>query len=83
MKATVVLVNETRGMVAAKTEDGEYSIFELLGSYEIAVGDVVSSSDFHSMGGEKYKNLTKNESMDVYVQNVVGNLEQAKRQCFL
>jgi hypothetical protein len=83
MKATVVLVNQTRGMVAAKTEDGEYSIFELLGGYDIEVGDVVSSQDFHSMGGETYRNMTKNEDMDVYVQNVVGNIEQARRQVFL
>ena len=83
MKATVVLLNQQRGMVAAKTEDGEYSIFELLGGYDVEVGDVVSSSDFYSMGGETYRNLTKNESMDVYVQNVCGGLEQAKRQVFL
>jgi hypothetical protein len=83
MKATVVLVNQTRGMVAAKTEDGEYSIFELLGGYDIEVGDVVSSQDFHSMGGGTYRNVTKNEDMDVYVQNVVGNIEQARRQVFL
>lgn len=83
MKATVVLVNQTRGMVAAKTEDGEYSIFELLGGYDIEVGDVVSRQDFHSMGGETYRNVTKSEDMDVYVQNVVGNIEQARRQVFL
>lgn len=83
MKATVVLVNQNRGMVAAKTEDGEYSIFELLGGYDVEVGDVVSSRDFYSMGGETYRNVTKNEDMSVYVQNVVGGIEQARRQVFL
>lgn len=83
MKATVVLVNQNRGMVAAQTEDGQYSIFELLGSYDIDVGDVVSSSDFNSMGGETYRNITKREDMDVYVQNLVGSIEQARRQVFL
>lgn len=75
MKATVVLVNQQRGMVAAKIEDGEYSIFELIGVYGVGVGDIVSSSDFYSMGGETYRNLTKNQNMDVYVQNVCGGLE--------
>lgn len=83
MEATVVLVNQLRGMVAAKTEDGEYSIFELLGGYDIEVGDVVSSKDFYAMGGETYRNVTKNEEMSVYVQNVVGSVEHARRQVFL
>ena len=82
MKATVVLVNQNRGMVAAKNEDGAYSIFELLGPYEVEIGDVVSSVDFSSMGGETYHNITKNEDMDVYVQNLVGNIEQARRHVF-
>ena len=83
MKATVVLVNQNRGMVAAMTEEGEYSIFELLGAYDVEIGDVVSCNDFSSMGGETYRNVTKNEDMDVYVQNLVGNIEHARRQVFL
>lgn len=83
MRATVVLVNQNRGMVAAKTEDGVYSIFELLGGYEVEVGDVVCSRDFHSMGGETYRNVTKNEDMSVYVQKVVGGIEHARRQVLL
>jgi hypothetical protein len=69
--------------MVAKTEDGEYSIFELLGGYDVEVGDVVSSGDFYSMGGETYRNVTKGEDMSVYVQNVVGSIEQARRQVLL
>jgi hypothetical protein len=39
MKATVVLINPIRGMVAAKADSREYVIFELLGSYDIEVDD--------------------------------------------
>ena len=83
MQATVVLINQQRGMVAAKTEDGEFSIFELLCSYDVEVGDIISCADFTSMGSEVYRNVTKNESMSIYVQNICGGLEQAKRQVFL
>ena len=83
MNATIQIINPTRSMVAAKSENGEYVIFELLGSYSPEIGDVVSHGDFHSMGGAKYHNVTQSEDMDVYVQNVVGSAEAAKKQCFL
>jgi hypothetical protein len=83
MKATVKVVNQSRGMFGALTEDGEYVIFELLDSDEPEIDDIVSHSDFHSMGSEDYKNLTQNQTISVYVQNVVGSMEQARKQCFL
>lgn len=78
MKAEVVIINYQRGMIAAKSEDGEYVIIELLGSYEIEMGDIISHEDFYSMGSEDYYNNTKSEMMSVYVQNVCGNFKQAK-----
>jgi len=83
MKAEVVIINQTRGMIAAHSEEGEYVILEILGGYEIDKGDIVSHNDFYSMGYEEYYNLSKQYSFSVYVQNVCGNIEQAKRQCFL
>ena len=70
-------------MVAARTEEGEYVIFELMGSNEIEIGDIVSHNDIYSMGSEDYYNQSKLETFSVYVQNIVGNLDQAKKQCFL
>ncbi len=83
MKATIKVANSKRGMFAAQTEDGEFVIFELLDSDEPDIGDVVSHPDFHSMGGEDYTNLTQGVTISVSVENIVGNLEQARGQCFL
>lgn len=83
MNANIVLMNSKRGMVAARSEDVGFVIFELLGSYSPEIGDVVSHRDFTSMGSEKYRNVTQCEDMDVYVQNIVGTLEAATKQCFL
>jgi len=81
MKATVLVINHQRGMVAAQTIDGDYVIFEILGDYDVEIGHVVSHHDFTSMGSEKYRNLSTEETMDVYVQNVCATVEQAKKQC--
>jgi len=83
MKATVMIINWNRGMVAAQSEDGEYVIIELLGDYDVEIGHVVSHRDFTSMGGENYRNISTGEIMEVYVQNLCGSFEQAKKQCFL
>jgi len=81
MKATVKVINPARGMYAAEIDGGgEFVIFELLDTSEPEVGDIVSHSDFYSMGGEEYKNLTQQCNIDVYVQNVCGaNL--VRKQC--
>ena len=82
MKAKVVLINKNRGMYAAEFSGGEYVIFELLDSQEPEVGDIISHSDFFSMGGETYKNLTQNCYFDVAVENVCS-ASLIRRQCFL
>jgi hypothetical protein len=83
MKAEIVLMNPTRGMIAARSDEVGFVIFELLGDYSPEIGDVVSHSDFTSLGSEKYRNVTQREDMDVYVQNIVGTIDAAKEQCFL
>lgn len=83
MEATIVIINQGRGMYAAQSDDGEFVVFELLDSCEPEMGDVISHSDFYSLGGDTYINLTQEEKMDVFVEDVCGSLDQAKRQCFL
>jgi hypothetical protein len=83
MRGEIVLINQVRAMAAAKTEEGEFVIFELLGGHNLEIGDIISHPDFSSMGGEEYINKTQNERMDVYVQNLCGSLQQAKQLCFL
>jgi len=71
-------------MVAAKSADtGDIVIFQLLGSYDVPLGDVVSRPDFRSVGGETYRKVTQKEDMDVYVHNIVWSMEAAKKQCLL
>ncbi len=83
MEAIVKVVNPNRGMYAAEIDRaGEYVIFELLDSSEPEIGDVVSHSDFYSMGSETFMNLTQRCQIDVFVQNVCGP-SLVKRQCFL
>jgi len=50
MDAIVEIINQTRGMIAARSADGEFVILEILASAIPAKGDVVSHADFHSMG---------------------------------
>jgi len=83
MKAVVKVINPARGMYAAEIESrGEFVIFELLDSSEPELGDVVSHPDFYSMGGEIFKNLSQQCSIDVYVQNICG-ASLVRQQCML
>ena len=70
MDAIVEIINQTRGMIAARSAIPEK-------------GDVVSHADFHSMGRETYRNKTQGTDLDVFVQNIVGSIDAAKKQCFL
>jgi len=73
MKATVTVINPRRGMYAAEIEGhGEYVIFELLGSAEPEIGDILSHQDFYSMGGETFENVTQQCNICVFVENVCG-----------
>jgi hypothetical protein len=83
MKATVTVINPTRGMYAAETQDNEFVVFELLDADELEIGDVVIHPDFSSLGSEEYRNATQDVTVSVYVENLVGTIEQAKKQCFL
>ncbi len=82
MTATVRIINRERGMYAAQCDEG-FVIFELLDGDELELGDVVKHPDFSSMGSEDYRNASQGTSLSVYVQNLVGSLDQAKQQCFM
>jgi hypothetical protein len=56
MDAVVEIINQARGMVAARSSNGEFVILEILESAIPEKGDVVSHADFHSMGRETYRN---------------------------
>ncbi len=79
MTGQVALVNPRRGMVAVLTEEGAYSIIEMLGDDPPEIGDVISWDDDTALGGETVRNRTQGEDYEVYFQNhhvTKGNLRQ-------
>lgn len=68
MEGEVVEINQQRGMAAVLTENGEYSIIELLGD-EVEVGDHIQWHGDFPLGSEPIKNLTQECQMDVFFQN--------------
>lgn len=69
MKGTVKFINEQRGMVAVLTEDGDYSIFELVSGDSVEVGDQVRWEDDTALGHEVLSNLSQRSKFEVYSQN--------------
>lgn len=81
MKAIVRVINPERGMYAAEIDGaGEFVVFELLDSSEPEIGDVISHTDFYSMGGETYKNITQGCEINVAVENVCDG-SQVRQKC--
>lgn len=66
--ARVIGFNPRSGLVAVQTDSG-ITIFELIGDYEISIGDSIRG-DFETHGGETYRNVTSGEEMDVFVQAI-------------
>ena len=79
MKATVHQINPRRGMVAALTENGDFSIFELLGD-DVAVGDTVSWTGSTPLGSERITNHTQSRQFSVYFQNHHVSQRQLRQQ---
>ncbi len=79
MKGRIIDINQQRGMVAVETEDGEYSVFELLGD-EVEIDDVVRWQDDHPLGGETIRNLTQGGTIDVFFQNHCVPRGELRRQ---
>ena len=67
MQSTVVMVDIQEGMVAVETKKGSYTVFELLGFYKVAIGDVISST-FDSLGVRSIRNETREEDISVYMR---------------
>lgn len=80
MKGVIKHINASRGMVAVLTEDGSYSVFELLGGDSVELGDVVSWKDDTALGGEQITNHTQNEQFEVYFQNHYVHPSQLRQQ---
>lgn len=76
----VAAINPKRGIVAIATEDDGYTIIELLSDFELEIGDSFFWSNGYAMGHEIYKNVSKGNSAEVYVQNHGVNKENLRKQ---
>ncbi len=76
----VEAVNPHRGMVGIKTDDGGFTIIELLSDWNIEVGDEVGWANDYGLGSELYDNRTKGTRREVYVQNHDVSASLLRRQ---
>ena len=65
----VAAIKPARGMVAIATEDDGFTIIELLGEWDLEVGDDLRWDGDYGLGAEIYENLSKHSQAEVYVQN--------------
>ena len=79
MKGQVVEINQMRGMAAILTEDGDYSILEMLGD-EVESGDSISWQGSYPLGSETITNHTQGRTMSVYFQNHSVHKSQLRQQ---
>ncbi|MGG3278811.1 hypothetical protein [Paenibacillus solani] len=72
------MINPHKQFLAVKTPSDEYSVIEVLEMETPELGDVLSG-ELESLGGETLINLTKEESIDVFIQEIYATKEQALR----
>lgn len=78
MRGMVRWINRQRGFVAVQTPEREFTVFELLGDYEIEPGDFVEGN-LEALGGETLHNVTRSTLMEVYVQDIHATRERAEK----
>jgi hypothetical protein len=76
MKGIIQLISPKQAMVGVETESGGYSVLELLGGYIFEVGDVLSGP-LEELGDQEVRNLTQEETWDVYIQDILGSRQVA------
>lgn len=59
MKGIISEINWSCGMVAVLTVNGDYSVFELLGSDDLEINDEVFWKDDTALGSETIKNIRR------------------------
>lgn len=69
MNGVIAKINPHRGMVGVKTENGDFSVFELLSGDEVNIGDHVEWSNDTVLGDAVIKNKTSGTAFAVYFQN--------------
>ena len=83
MKVVISNINQHQGMVAVKSRNGDYSIFELQSSDEVNVGDQVEWTEDTVLGDATLKNKTQGATFQVYFQNHHVSLESLNKQLLI
>jgi hypothetical protein len=79
MQGVIRLINSDDGLVAAETEHGEYTVFGLMGDYEVHVGDIVTGP-LEALDEQRVTNETQDVAMLVYIEDIELSLEQAQEK---
>ena len=69
MKGTIYDINPKRGMVAVQTDNGDFSIFEIISANQVEIGQEVSWSGNTPTGSAMITNHGSGERFEVYFQN--------------
>lgn len=67
MKGQIIAINTRNGFHIVRTEDNDFTVFEMQDSHEAALGDWVSGA-LDTLGSELLRNETQEEDFDVIVQ---------------
>lgn len=76
MKGIVRFINPKRGLAAVEIDSG-FTVFEILEmSCALEIADEISG-DLEANGGERFINITKSETMEVFIEGVMCSKEHA------
>lgn len=83
MRGAVYAINPQGSMVAIDAGDNGYTIIELLDGSEIEIGDEISWANDTGLGSETYKNVTRGERFEVFVQNHFVSEDSLREQLLM
>ncbi len=69
MKAKIKQIDYQKGFVYVQTEDDSTSMFEILSDDNFEIGDVVQWKEYEPFGNCEIKNVTQNETVEVFFQS--------------
>lgn len=79
IQGVVRLINDDDAVVAVETEHGEYTVFGLLGDYQVVEGDIITGP-LEALDQQLFTNETRGVSMLVYVEDVELSLDLARER---
>ncbi|QTB21567.1 hypothetical protein J1907_17735 [Lysinibacillus sphaericus] len=77
MRGRVEMINLSKGFIAVRTENDEFSVVEILDSYCPELGAILIGP-LEELGGETLKCIDDSTEFDVYIQDIHSNYSNAK-----